>query len=521
MAIDVLTRRPKESPASSPAADDARPAEAPRFPEAAPLELARPDERAAVAPTARRGRLALAERKLVLFIGDLLLLNAALLLSVTLAPHLAIPLQLKLDLQTIVGNIRWFISLSILWYVVAMAGDAYDLRQAARRFAGSLAVGRTVLVVALLYLLLPYVSAPLTLTRLSWVLFAAFALLGVTTWRYFYATVFVQPQFRQNLLIVGAGATGRSLCAAIAEYAQEYQVIGFIDDDPAKANKVYHHVPVLGCSADLLAHVERHQVHEIALATSTAQHMRGELFQGVMDCQARGIRLTSMVHMYERLTGRVPVEQFGQQVYVLAPLNHTSVTPLYLFTQRLIDIGVALVAGIVFAVLLPFLALLIRLDSPGPIFYRQQRVGKGGKVFWIAKLRTMVADAESDGQAVWARDGDSRITRFGRLARKTRLDELPQMWNVLRGEMSLVGPRPERPEIEVELQQQLPFYRSRHMIKPGITGWAQINYGYGASVEDALMKLQYDLYYVKHRSLWLDLLILLRTVGVVLRAKGT
>ena len=170
---------------------------------------------------------------------------------------------------------------------------------------------------------------------------------------------------------------------------------------------------------------------------------------------------------------------------------------------------------------LPFVALAIYLESPGPIFYSQGRVGRAGRTFQLIKLRSMVPDAEQDGQARWAEEKDKRVTRVGRFLRRTRLDELPQCLNVLRGEMSLIGPRPERPEFVTRLQKRIPFYRSRLAVRPGLTGWAQVNYHYGSSVEDALVKLQYDLYYIKHKSLYLDLLILLKTIGVVLSFQDT
>jgi lipopolysaccharide/colanic/teichoic acid biosynthesis glycosyltransferase len=167
------------------------------------------------------------------------------------------------------------------------------------------------------------------------------------------------------------------------------------------------------------------------------------------------------------------------------------------------------------------LALLIRLDSGGPILLRQDRAGKAGRPFRMLKLRTMVVNAEPDGQARWAAPGDPRVTRLGRILRKTRLDEIPQFWNVLRGEMSLVGPRSERPEMVANLEREIPFYRARLLVRPGLTGWAQVNYRYGWSVEDALTKLEYDLYYIRHRSLWLEVRILIRTLGTVLRFQGT
>jgi lipopolysaccharide/colanic/teichoic acid biosynthesis glycosyltransferase len=192
----------------------------------------------------------------------------------------------------------------------------------------------------------------------------------------------------------------------------------------------------------------------------------------------------------------------------------------FLLAKRLVDIGGALVGLAFLAVLLPWAALAILLDSGRPVFFRQRRMGQGGRTFWITKLRTMHQHAESDGVARWANEADERVTGVGRILRKTHLDEFPQFWNVLRGDMSLVGPRPERPELVAELEKQIPFYRARLLVRPGVTGWAQVNYGKGASVKGSAEKLEYDLYYIKHRGVWLDLWIVLRTVGSVLRFRG-
>jgi lipopolysaccharide/colanic/teichoic acid biosynthesis glycosyltransferase len=194
---------------------------------------------------------------------------------------------------------------------------------------------------------------------------------------------------------------------------------------------------------------------------------------------------------------------------------------LYSPLKRLIDLLIAVVGLAGYLLLFPLIALIIRLDSPGPILFRQERLGKGGHPFWIWKFRTMVLDAEGDGEARWASPEDPRATRVGKWMRRTRLDEIPQFWNVLLGEMSLIGPRPERPALIAQLEKQIPFYRARLLIKPGLTGWSQVNYGYVRSVKDTVLKLEYDLYYIRHRSLLLDVKILLRSLGTILRFQGS
>jgi lipopolysaccharide/colanic/teichoic acid biosynthesis glycosyltransferase len=235
-----------------------------------------------------------------------------------------------------------------------------------------------------------------------------------------------------------------------------------------------------------------------------------------MDCYELGIRVRSMTLFYEQLTGRVPVEHVGDNWNIILPLEGRSAFDPYPYLKRLIDIVFSIVGLIGLAVMLPVLALIIYLDSPGPIFFAQERLGKAGKVYTLWKFRSMVVDAEVRAGPLWAVSNDPRITTVG-----SCIDELPQFWNVLVGEMSLIGPRPERPFFVSQLQAEIPFYRARLSVAPGLTGWAQVNYGYGSTVEDALIKLQYDLYYIRHHSLFLDLLIIMRTIGKVVRLQGT
>jgi exopolysaccharide biosynthesis polyprenyl glycosylphosphotransferase len=228
-----------------------------------------------------------------------------------------------------------------------------------------------------------------------------------------------------------------------------------------------------------------------------------------------------VLRLYEQITGRVPIEHLEADWLVTSFMERVRLDSVSLVVQRLLDLVGGLAGLVPLLVLLPFVGLAIRLESPGPIFYRQVRAGRGGRPFWLLKFRTMIDGAEADGQARWATAGDARVTGVGRFLRRARLDELPQVWNVLRGDMSLVGPRPERPELITLLEQNIPFYRARLLVKPGLTGWAQVNYGYGRSVDDAQVKLEYDLYYIKHQSLWLELIILFRTIAVVLGMKGS
>jgi len=337
-----------------------------------------------------------------------------------------------------------------------------------------------------------------------------------------YRVVAAHAALRRRALIIGAGWAGRTIAEALAEQSDgTYQVIGFVDDDPAKQNLTLHvsrlTLPVLGNRYSLPTLIRQHRIDTLILAIT--HDANGELLQVLTDCLELGVEIVPMPVLYEQLTGRVPIEHIGSNWYVAMPLHHPLTRPFNRLIKRIFDIAGATLGLIFLALAFPFIALAIYIDSPGPIFYVQERVGQGGRIFRAYKFRTMVPDAEKDG-AVWAQKNDPRVTRVGRILRKTHIDEFPQFINILKGEMSAVGPRPERPEFVEELAREIPFYRVRHAVKPGMAGWALVKYGYASSKEDTIVKLQYDLYYIKHWSLWLDLVILLKTVLDMLTLRG-
>jgi sugar transferase (PEP-CTERM system associated) len=238
----------------------------------------------------------------------------------------------------------------------------------------------------------------------------------------------------------------------------------------------------------------------------------------LLSLKNRGVQVQDGNDVYESITGKVPIESIRLSWLLFAPGSHAS--RLFLFYKRLTSVVISIIGLLLTLPLLPFVALAIKLSSRGQVLYSQSRVGRDGVVFRCYKFRTMRADAEADTGPTWAQDDDPRITRVGKFLRKTRMDEIPQLWNVLRGDMSLVGPRPERPEFVEGLNQEIPYYHLRHSVRPGITGWAQILYKYGSTVEDAKEKLRYDLYYIKNASVGLDLLILFNTIKIVLLGRG-
>ena len=464
-----------------------------------------------------RPQLRLSERKLLLAMGDLVAVTAAILLSLYIWSIVA---DEPYTLSFISTQLVWFIVLPLVWFPLASAADFYDLRVAASRgktLSRLLAIEAQLVFV---YLLVFFLSPRDALPRLFIFYYAVSSFAFIAVWRFAGFAVLGWASAPRRVLLVGAGWSAETLIEAIRSMAaQEYEVCGVIGTS-GDVGVTVGSIPVIAVGDDLMRVIEREQITEVI--TTAADGVDGATFQGLMDALAHGVRILPMALLYEQITGRVPVEHVNNDwaVVFLPVSQHEGALNLYFPLKRLIDSVLALAGLAVFALLLPFLALAIRLNSRGSIFYRQERLGRSGEPFQIFKLRTMIDNAESVTGAVFAQKGDRRITSVGRFLRRTRLDEVPQLYNVLRGDMSLVGPRPERPEHVSRLQQTIPFYRTRLAVRPGLTGWAQVRYHYGSTDEDALVKLQYDLYYIRHSSLLLDFTIMLRTVGRVLSLSG-
>ena len=345
---------------------------------------------------------------------------------------------------------------------------------------------------------------------------ASLAWYFLNLWRWSYGIVFQKTGPKVPTLILGAGFCGRTICRLLKSPLSPYEVKGFLDDNLDEVD-TERYPAIMGGSDQLLNVAAGTGAHTVILAIPKNRSVR--LIRTILDARLKGIDVRDMADVYEALTGRIPVRGIADQWLLFAEGFYLLRADFAQKLKRLIDF---LASGIILFFMSPVIALAviaIKLDSPGPVFYTQQRVGKDRQVFTIYKFRSMESGSEKAG-ARWAAEKDPRVTRVGKLLRLTHIDELPQIWNIFKGDMSLVGPRPERPEFVDTLEDELPYYYVRHTVKPGLTGWAQINYRYGASVEDAHIKLEYDLYYVKNMSVFLDLKILLRTVGVVLLKDG-
>jgi exopolysaccharide biosynthesis polyprenyl glycosylphosphotransferase len=419
----------------------------------------------------------------------------------------------------------WIILTTAIWLPVASAIGCYDLAKLSNWGRSSGSVMQAALITVLTLALIP-VATPFLASRGVFFSICVSAVVLTPATRMLALLLMGQKRFRQRTMIVGAGWAGRTILKEIEGVkASPYEVLGFIDDDPkklgqrvtlsqsserttSKARDGKACVRVLGNRQSIQTLTTQLQISTLVLAIT--HKVDANLMQILLNCLEHGIEIVPMPILYEELTGKVPLEHVGDNWYISMPISHRAAKPLYCLFKRFVDLGLSVLGLLCLAPLTPLLAVAIYLDCPGPIFYAQERLGKGGRKFRAWKFRSMIPNAESR-KAIWAYKNASRVTRVGKWLRRTHLDEFPQFWNILKGEMSAVGPRPERPEFVQELEKSIPFYRTRLMVKPGMAGWGLVQQGYGASEEDTLIKLQYDLYYIKHQSIFLDIVILLQT----------
>ena len=342
-------------------------------------------------------------------------------------------------------------------------------------------------------------------------LFFAFQIL----WQSFYEAVNQSAIFSKNILVIGTGPAAKEVERLIAASPKKYVLSGYVatatDPVSVEGDKI------VGKMDDIVSLCRQHRVHAIVMALT--ERRGGLAIHKLVSCKLMGVRIIDYPNFYESMTGKIPVESINPSWLVQS--HGFLITPFIRAMKRVLDIVLSCLVLLITLPFFPALVVLVKYKSPGPVFYFQKRVGKNGKEFIIYKFRTMGTDAESKGGVAWARENDPRVTRFGHIFRKTRIDELPQLVNVLKGEMSFIGPRPERPEFVEQICEITPYYRERHAVKPGITGWAQVMYPYGASLGDSVEKLRYDLYYINNLSLFLELLIVFETIKVILFRRGS
>jgi exopolysaccharide biosynthesis polyprenyl glycosylphosphotransferase len=461
-------------------------------------------------------RLRQRERRMILLTGDLILtlvaLAAALAVWAIRDDYLGFSFQFLQERTP-----GWFYLMPVIW--IALMSELYDVRRANRRSDTIRGIMIAAAASLVLYLVVFFLSPGGSLPRFSVAGFVITVFLLTLIWRLTYIKVFTAPQFMRRVLIVGAGRSGTALTKIVNElWPPPFYVVGYIDDDAEKQGRLFENHPVLGGCADLFSIVQNQNVTDIVFAISG--EMNPAMLQALMQAEEQGIEVTSLPMMYEELLGRVPIFLLQSDWLLRSFLDDIHTGQLYEMSKRAVDILGGLVGTLIFLCLYPLVGLMIVIDDGFPILYKQNRLGKSGQHYKIIKFRTMRNDAEADGKAIPASENDTRTTRVGRLLRKTHLDEVPQFFNILKGDMSLVGPRAERIEMLEDWQRQLPFYRARLLVRPGLTGWAQINQKYASTLDETAVKLEYDLYYIKHRSLTLDISIMLQTVGTVIGFRG-
>jgi sugar transferase (PEP-CTERM system associated) len=377
------------------------------------------------------------------------------------------------------------------------------------------AIGATSLVLAGVYFIVP----ALIVGRGVFILASLITISLIGVWRLAFDWLMRQASPRARLLLVGTTPAAVGLARELFDRRAELgvDIVGFVDPDPAKVGMPVINPGVIGTIEDIPSIVRARVVDRVVVSLAES---RGQLpMNKLLDMKLQGVAFDHLASVYEEYTGKIALENLRPSWLIFSAGFKKS--RLLRASKRLLDILAAVIGLIVLGPLMALVAAAVKLTSPGDVLYHQERVGKDGRVFMVHKFRSMRQDAEAGTGAVWAsKAGDPRVTPIGTFIRRTRIDELPQLWNVLVGEMSLIGPRPERPTFVEQLTKQIPFYGQRHVIRPGLTGWAQVRYTYGASVEDAMEKLQYDLFYIKNLSLAFDVFIALSTIKTVVLRKG-
>ncbi len=478
----------------------------------------------------RKLELRFSERKILLSAGDSILVLLGFFLVLW-------PIYLAENAISVSLLTGYMVLFPVLLLCINFVLGLYNLDVASSFSKASVRVIASIVIASFTLLTtLPLANAnPVTWREILYV--AGITSVALLAWRWVYAAVIAKFGLPEPILIIGAGVAGKNL-AGMLQGAQDnhreltpyevkrhnqmigYRTVGFIDDDPEKEGLSIAGVPVLGNSSKLIEFVKQYQPNQVVLAVTKPDSISPELFQTLMECRTLGVDVTTMLALYETIVDYVPLNHIGANIAAVLSQPPSGISRFYQFARRIFDIFMGIYGCALMILIIPFIWIINRIYSPGPLFYSQERIGKAGVPFKIVKFRSMIVDAEKKSGAVWAEEDDPRITPVGRFLRKTRLDELPQFWNILKGEMSLIGPRPERPHFVELLSQQITFYPMRHAVKPGLTGWAQVKYAYTSTVDDTAMKLQYDIFYIKYQGLVLDIKVLLKTVAVVIGLQG-
>lgn len=437
-------------------------------------------------------------KKIILIFSDILILYFSLWLTLTFR------YQTHFTLETWNQHLWPFTIIYFFWLTIFFINGLYDLTLARNNIAFYTSLLRSLVINSVLavsfFYFIPYFGiTPKTNLFLNLLILAVL----FSAWRQTYNFILKSALFN-NVLIIGKNKETEQINQIIKKNPQlGYRLVKQIKPESIQT------------PFDLLEMAAQKNIKTIIIGIDPHQDYR--LVQSLYQCLPLKITFNDLPSFYEKILGKVPVSSIGE-IWFLENLSESQKN-FYEALKRILDIIGALILGAITLLLFPLFFLLVKTDSPGPILYKQRRIGQDGEIFNLLKFRSMVVDAEKDGIR-WTDHKDQRVTRVGNFLRRMRLDELPQVWNILSGQMSFIGPRPERIEFVQQLEKKIPYYQIRHLVKPGLTGWAQVNFHYGASLEDSVEKLQYELYYIKHRSLILDFSILLRTIKIIMMREG-
>ncbi|WP_142785594.1 exopolysaccharide biosynthesis polyprenyl glycosylphosphotransferase [Changchengzhania lutea] len=416
-------------------------------------------------------------------------------------------------------NWRWVFVLIIYISIFGTIFELYDLQKSSKIDKTYANIVLAVSVTVLFYFLTPYFTPLLPDNRLQILYFYFSIMFALFGWRSAYITFIVSPRFFKKVLIVGETSNIDVILEAFKESDPNYKIVGFINCEIENQGRLQFEAIKEYKPSEIYKVIADEHISEIIVASYNSDIITPKINGMLIKLLEEGFPIKEYTQVFEDMTQRVPIQFIGKDFYKYFPFSRNNKNKLYQFFHRLLDIAISIIGIISGIVVLPLFFLGNVIGNRGDLLYFQDRIGKNGKVFKMIKYRTMIKNAESSG-VVWAKKNDNRITPFGKFLRHSRLDEIPQFINILIGDMSIIGPRPERPHFVKQLSQLLPFYETRHIIKPGLTGWAQVKTRYGSSVDDSLLKLQYDLYYIKYRSFFLDANIIIKTLSTIIFYRG-
>ncbi len=422
--------------------------------------------------------------------------------------------------DSLASKINYIIVLGLYINIIGTVFEMYNLQIASKQYQILQSILLTTSTTVLLYLLTPIFTPLLPNNRLQIIYFFIVVFGALYLWRYLYVKLLASDRFFKNAILICDKDQLEELVLGIEKADPHYKILGYINSDikNQEANLKSNYVPIIEKDG-IKDFVSKNSISEIVIASQKTDGITSNLYSQLIQLLEKGFIIREYTQVYESITQSIPVQYISKDFYRYFPFSRSNQNHLYLVVVRLLEIVFSIVGLTIGLIILPLLLLGNTIGNRGKLFYTQKRVGQNGEVFKILKLRTMIKNAEKNG-AVFSQKNDARITAFGKFLRKSRIDEVPQFVNVLKGQMAIIGPRPERPVFVKEISEIMPFYETRHVIKPGLTGWAQVNYSYGATIDDSLMKLQYDLYYIKHRSIFLDINIVFKTLSTIVFYRG-